>query len=203
MNHVRTIVITLLFSGLFLLPVVTSADTGTRVHAFTDRSEPVSFSDLTFSSGYAWGELEGSEDIQIIPFSVRFGFDINELLGISGPGSLQVGIEPFVNTIIEPEGGVEAGLNVGLRYMTPLTDGVAIFGEISSGPAYFSIDTVEQGDYGFSFISQFGAGLQFELTHNVAFNAGYRYRHLSNAGLSEPNAGINTNELITGISFSY
>ena len=203
MNHVRAIVITVLLSGLFFIPRVTSADNGTRVHAFTDRSQPVSFSDLTFISGYAWGSLKGDEDIEVIPFSVRVGLDISELVGLSGPGMLQIGIEPFLNAIVEPEEGVEAGLNVGFRYLTPLADWVSIYGEISTGPAYFGIDTVEQGDEGFNFISQFGAGLQFEFARNIALNAGYRFRHLSNAGFSEPNDGINTNALITGISFSY
>lgn len=203
MHYVRAIVITVLFSGLFFIPAVTFADNGTRVHAFTDRSQPVRFNDLTFSSGYAWGSLKGDENIEVIPFSVRVGLDINELVGLSGPGTLQIGIEPFLNAIVEPEDGVEAGLNVGFRYLTPLADWVSVYGEISSGPVYFSIDTVEQGDEGFNFISQFGAGLQFEFARNIALNAGYRFRHLSNAGLSDPNDGINTNALITGISFSY
>ena len=203
MAYVKRIVSVVICSCLFLFPRVSSADQDTRVHAFTDRSQPVRFNDLTISSGYAWGELKRNEDLSIIPFSARVGFDINELVGMRGPSSLQFAIEPFVNTIIEPEDGVEVGLNVGLRYMTPLTDGISIFGEISSGPAYFSIDTVEQGDDGFNFISQFGAGLQFELKHDIALNAGYRFRHMSNAGFSDPNDGINTNAIITGISFIY
>ncbi|MCG8377104.1 MAG: acyloxyacyl hydrolase [Chlorobiales bacterium] len=147
--------------------------------------------------------MKGNDNLEIIPFSVRFGFDINALVGVRGPAELQFGVEPFLNTIVAPEEGVEAGFNVGFRYITPVTDGVSIFGEISSGPAYLSIDTVEQGDGGFNFISQFGAGLQFELTRNVALNAGYRFRHLSNAGFSEPNRGINSDVLLAGISFGY
>ena len=203
MAYVKRIVSVVICSCLFLFPRVSSADQDTRVHAFTDRSQPVRFDNLTFSTGYVWGDLKDSDDLEIIPFSVRFGFDINEFIGLRGPSTLQLGVEPFLNTIITPEEGVEVGFNVGFRYIAPVTDGVSIFGEISSGPAYFSIDTVEQGDEGFNFISQFGAGLEFEITNKVAFTAGYRYRHLSNAGLDDPNSGINTNALITGISFSY
>ncbi len=203
MIHVRTVVAAILFSGLFLFSPAASADTPTRVHAFTDRSQPVSFNDLTFSSGYVWGELKGNEDLEIIPFSVRVGFDINDFAGIRGRSSLQLGIEPFVNTIIAPDRGIEAGINIGLRYLTPVADGVSVFGEISSGPAYFGIDTVEQGDGGFNFLSQFGAGLQVVVTDRMAFNAAYRFRHLSNAGFTQPNDGINTNAIIAGLSFSY
>ena len=203
MAYVKRIVSVVICSCLFLFPQVSSADQNTRVRAFTDRSQPVRFDNLTFSTGYVWGDLKDNDDLEIIPFSVRFGFDINEFIGLRGPSTLQLGVEPFLNTIITPEEGVEVGFNVGFRYIAPVTDGVSIFGEISSGPAYFSIDTVEQGDEGFNFISQFGAGLEFEITNKVAFTAGYRYRHLSNAGLDDPNSGINTNALITGVSFSY
>ncbi|MCW8814873.1 MAG: acyloxyacyl hydrolase [Chlorobium sp.] len=201
--NVKAIVAAVIFSGLFLFPRISSADSSTRIHAFTDRHQSVSFNDLTFSSGYVWGELKGDEDLEIIPFSVRVGLDINDFAGIHGDSSLQLGIEPFVNTIIAPDRGIEAGINIGLRYMTPMADGVSIFGEISSGPAYFGIDTVEQGDAGFNFLSQFGAGLQVELSRNMAFNTAYRFRHLSNAGFTQPNDGINTNAIIAGLSFSY
>ncbi|WP_294345227.1 acyloxyacyl hydrolase [Prosthecochloris sp.] len=201
--HIRKVVVALIVTCFSLSPLVASADSSTRVHAFTDRVEPFRFSELSFSSGYARGELRRDDDLEVIPFSVRVGFDISDFVGLSGPGALQLGIEPFVNTIVAPEDGVEIGLNVGFRYITPLTDEISFYGEIGSGPAYFSIDTVEQGDDGFNFLSQIGAGFQFELAHNLAFNAGYRFRHLSNAGFSDPNDGINTNAFITGISISY
>jgi len=197
------IVVSVLFSGLLLFPRISSADTSAPDHAFTDQHQSVRSNDLTFSTGYVWGELKGNEDIGIIPFSVRLGLEINDFAGIHGESSLQLGIEPFVNTIIAPDRGIEAGINIGLRYMTPVADGVSVFGEISSGPVYFGIDTIEQGDAGFNFLSQLGAGLQVDLTRNMAFNAAYRFRHLSNAGISQPNSGINTNAIIAGLSFSY
>ena len=199
----KTIISAIVISTLILFPEVSFTKTEPGAAATEQRSQRVRFNELTFSSGYGWGELKGNDNLEIIPFSVRFGFDINALVGVRGPAELQFGVEPFLNTIVAPEEGVEAGFNVGFRYIAPVTDGVSIFGEISSGPAYLSIDTVEQGDGGFNFISQFGAGLQFELTRNVALNAGYRFRHLSNAGFSEPNSGINSDVLLAGISFGY
>ena len=199
----KTIISAIVISTLILFPEISFAEAEPGAAAPEQRSQRVRFNELTFSSGYGWGELKGNDNLEIIPFSVRFGFDINALVGVRGAAELQFGVEPFLNTIVAPEEGVEAGFNVGFRYITPVTDGVSVFGEISSGPAYLSIDTVEQGDGGFNFISQFGAGLQFELTRNVALNAGYRFRHLSNAGFSEPNRGINSDVLLAGISFGY
>ena len=199
----KTIISAIVISTLILFPEASFAKTEPGAAAPEQRSQRVRFNELTFSSGYGWGELKGNDNLEIIPFSVRFGFDINALVGVRGPAELQFGVEPFLNTIVAPEEGVEAGFNVGFRYITPVTDGVSIFGEISSGPAYLSIDTVEQGDGGFNFISQFGAGLQFELSRDVALNAGYRFRHLSNAGFSQPNNGINSDVLLAGISFGY
>ena len=200
---VKAIISSLVISALILFPEASFAETDAGIAAHEERSQQIRFNELALLSGYGWGELKGNDNLEIIPFSVRFGFDINELVGMRGPSTLQLGVEPFLNTIIAPGEGIEAGFNIGFRYMAPVTDGISIFGEISSGPAYFSIDTVEQGDEGFNFISQFGAGLQFELTRSVALNAGYRFRHLSNAGFSDPNKGINSNMLLTGISFSY
>lgn len=202
-SFAKKLVTALVFSGLVLFPLVSSADQDSRIHAAADRSGPVRFNELAFGTGYVWGELKGDDSIEIIPFSVRVGFDINKLVGIRGSNTLQLSVEPFVNTIVVPEGGIEAGLNVGFRYKAPMKDGVSFFGEVSSGPAYFSIDTVEQGDYEFNFLSQFGAGLEFALTEKVALDVGYRFRHLSNAGFSQPNNGINTNALIAGIVFHY
>jgi len=201
--NVKIIVVSVLFSGLLLFPRISSADTSAPDHAFTNQDQSVRSNYLIFSTGYVRGELKGNEDLEIIPFSVRVGLDINNFAGIHGESSLQLGIEPFINTIIAPDRGIEAGINIGLRYLTPVADGVSVFGEISSGPAYFGIDTVEQGDAGFNFLSQFGAGLQVDLTRNMAFNTAYRFRHLSNAGISQPNSGINTNAIIAGFSFSY
>ena len=199
----RAFVCTVFFAVFVLFSPAGYAETATGGHSSSGGSQPARSNDVTFSSGYAWGELKRNDDIRIIPFSARVGIDINEFAGLRGPNILQLGIEPFVNTIIEPDEGIEAGLNIGFRYIAPLTGGISVFGEISSGPAYLSIDTVEQGDAGFNFISQFGAGFLFALSDDVVFNAGYRFRHLSNANLSSPNDGIDTNYLVTGFSFTY
>ncbi len=161
------------------------------------------FNDLSINSGYTWGDVRYNDRIKIVPFSIRKGFDISRSVGMDGPGVLQLGIEPFFNTIIEPDEGYEAGLNVGLRYIAPVSNGVSFYGEILSGPMYLSIDTVEQDEPGLNFLSQIGAGIQVDLSSDVAFITGYRWRHLSNANLRKPNMGINTNYILAGFSFVY
>lgn len=190
-------------SALLLFPHVLKADSSTRTLVSFDPPQPVRFCELGFQSGYVWGELKHKDNLEIIPFSARLGFDINELVGMKGPNMLQLGVEPFVNTILAPENGIEAGLQIGLRYIASLNEFVSVFGEISSGPTYFGIDTFEQGDYRFNFLSRFSTGLDFAVTRLVSLQAGYRFRHLSNAKLSTPNAGINSNAFFTGISFKY
>ncbi len=161
------------------------------------------FNDLSVSSGYTWGDIRYDDRMRIIPFSIRKGFDISRFVGMDGPGALQLGVEPFFNTIIEPEEGYEVGLNVGFRYIAPVADGLSLYGEILSGPMYLSIDTVEQDEPDLNFVSQIGAGIHVDLSGNVAFITGYRWRHLSNANLSKPNLGINTNYILAGFSFVY
>ena len=157
------------------------------------------------TTGYAWGRLKRSYvTYEALPLSIRVGFDVNSLLGIeSRKGTVQLSLEPFLNKVIAPEQGMEAGLDVFARYLYRVGPSVRLVAEIGSGPTYLSIDTREQGPDGFNFLNQFGAGTQVILADNCALTLGYRFRHLSNAGLRATNVGINTNMLALGVSFLY
>lgn len=60
---------------------------------------------------------------------------------------------------------------------------------VSSGPAYYSDDTFGTLDIGgqFQFISRFGVDWRIDKNWRV----GYRYEHTSNAGIDNPNPGLN------------
>ena len=69
---------------------------------------------------------------------------------------------------------------------------------------FLSIKSVEQGDAGFNFLDQLGAGLQYKVSERTAIFGGYRFRHISHAGLADrPNGGINSNALVAGFSWLY
>ena len=135
---------------------------------------------------------------------MRFGFDMNSLVGIKDrDGTLQLALEPFANPVIKPDSGVETGLDVFIRYLYPVSSSVKLVSEIGTGPMYLSVKTAEQGKGGFNFLNQFGVGAQLALSGNSALTIGYRFRHLSDAGISQPNSGINSNALVISYSILY
>jgi len=170
-----------------------------------DTHEGVHLDEIAIGSGYAWGHMKFTEaDFNAVPLFVRFGFDMNSVFGMqNSKGTLQLAFEPFCNPVTEPDSGVEAGLDVFIRYLHPVAPSVKLVAEIGSGPMYLSIDSEEQGDAGFNFLNQFGLGAQFAVSDNSAITLGYRFRHLSNAGTSQPNRGINSNAVVVSYSLLY
>lgn len=166
----------------------------------------VFLNELSIGSGYIRGSLKrNSDDLVVHPAIVRIGFNINSLVGITGSRStLQFALEPFVNPVSDPEDGFEAGCAIGLRYFHELAGPVDIFMEASVAPMFLSIDTAELGKAGFNFLDQIGAGLQYKISDRSAVFAGYRWRHISHAGLVDrSNDGINSNALVAGFSWLY
>jgi hypothetical protein len=53
----------------------------------------------------------------------------------------------------------------------------------------------------FQFSSQAGTGLHWFLDRTTALTASYRIRHISNAGISRQNSGLNTHFFTIGVSF--
>lgn len=170
-----------------------------------DDKKSFRLNELGIGGGYAGGWLKYSKrhyDAYLL--SLRFGYDVSRLVGLSGNStSLQLSFDPFVNVVDANETGVAAGVTVFARYFLPVVKDFKLFGEIGSGPVYLSIFTEEQEDPNFSFLSQFGLGAQLKLSEQIAVSVAARKRHLSNAGLRDPNHGINTEGVFTGISFLY
>lgn len=192
--------------GLFrLLLIVCLIIPGKLNSAAAGAHDGVHLDEIAIGSGYAWGHMKFTEaDFNAVPIFVRVGFDMNSALGMKeSKGTLQLALEPFCNPVTEPDSGVETGLNVFFRYLHPVAPSVKLVGEIGSGPMYLSIDSREQGEAGFNFLNQFGLGAQVSVSDNSAITLGYRFRHLSNAGTSEPNRGINSNAVVLSYSLLY
>ena len=114
-------------------------------------------------------------------------------------GSLSIHLEPQFNPVIAPETDFEFGIGLGVQYTHPLTDRLSAYISGSAGPHYISVVTRDQAN-GFIFSSAIGAGLYFFITKNSALSLGYRLRHLSNAGFTTPNQGINSHFGVIGYS---
>ena len=158
--------------------------------------------EIGFLTGYGTASLEKkSADYEVIPILPRFGFDINPLKGNIG-GDLELIAEPIMNIVISPDANVEFGASFLLKYSGHITSRIAPYIEGGIGMVNTTQHTHEQGTQ-FNFLPQVGAGLQFFLNNNLALTGGYRYRHMSNAGLSDDNSGINHHFILVGVSYFF
>lgn len=96
--------------------------------------------------------------------------------------------------------GIEFGLNCGLvlRY-TPLQH-LGIYGGLSAGPHYVSATPARQAR-GFIFSDNAFAGMHVKCAENTWIDLRIGFRHISNAGLREPNGGVNNLMLSGGCVF--
>ena len=157
-------------------------------------------------TGYAAAPLsEKTGDYEIIPLLPQFGFDINPLarkLNIKPKGVFSFVVEPLMNVVINPDTNAEVGCSGFLKYSQKVTSRIAPYIEGGVGMIYTTQHTHEQGTQ-YNFITQAGVGLQFFLTHKWALTGGYRFRHLSNAGLDGDNEGINHHFALMGMSYFF
>ncbi|NTU52556.1 MAG: acyloxyacyl hydrolase [Chlorobiaceae bacterium] len=202
MKQKKLCVFSLQLQGLILVSVLLTAATS---FAAADTRRGFQLDEIAIGSGYADGHLKFTRaTYKAVPAYLRFGFDMSSTVGMQeSKGRLQLAFEPFCNPVTKPESGVESGLNVFFRYLHPLSASMKLVSEIGSGPMYLSIDSEEQGKAGFNFLNQFGLGAQLAVTGKSAITIGYRFRHLSNGGTSQPNRGINTNTAVISYSWLY
>lgn len=112
-------------------------------------------------------------------------------------GSLSGFLETQFNPAVNPDDNFEFGISPGIQYRYPFAEKLAGYLLASIGPHYISLTTARQAN-GFIFSNTIGGGFYYSLSGNSAITLGYRLRHLSNAGLAEPNLGINTHFITLG-----
>jgi lipid A 3-O-deacylase len=161
---------------------------------------------LAAHSGFSWSAIDG-DDIQTVPAAIRIEFNTNELIQLSPKyGRLNIGIEAFGNSTIEPELGLLVGVAAMIKYSYDVNDILSLYLEGGAGPNYLSLGTYEQSKSGFNFYDQIGAGIELRpgprSPHSLIL--GYRFGHISHAGLrSSRNRGIETDTIIFGFSTKF
>ncbi|MEO6027975.1 MAG: acyloxyacyl hydrolase [Candidatus Binatia bacterium] len=74
------------------------------------------------------------------------------------------------------------------------------FIEAGEGAVYTDLRKQDLGSR-LQFTSQFGVGLEYEISPDMAVGIQARYRHMSNAGMASSNPGINTIYGLVGLTF--
>lgn len=128
----------------------------------------------------------------MLPLIYRVGYDFSE------NGSLN--LEPYVGRVCEPTGGWEFGLPIFLRWKHRLYGPLAVFVDGGAGPMLLGVSTHEEAKR-FNFVDQVGLGFEWRLADGRVWEVGGRFRHVSNAGLHDVNAGIDGITVHMGVTF--
>lgn len=162
--------------------------------------------EIAVGGGYVSGNLRRNPvDLEMAPVFVRFGFNVNGLFRLDSVAhTIQIAFEPFIDRVFQPSVAGSAGWDLFLRYRHQLTSRLDAYVEVGGGPVYWGLATYEQGRAGWNFLDQIGGGYRLAITPRHGVFAGYRWVHVSRAGLdtkSRADKGINANGLVVGYTW--
>jgi hypothetical protein len=156
---------------------------------------------MGLEGGYAiklWGR-NNFDMFQVLP-SVTFP--------ISGPkgrswwrGVWEYKMEGVFGFMVNHDNRIEAGFSpLGVKYNF-IGDGRFVpYTELLMGAVYLDAPRNRQGSH-FNFIESFTVGTQYFVTKDLAMLVSVRFRHLSDAGIDEPNQGFNSGHLMFGVTY--
>jgi hypothetical protein len=100
-----------------------------------------------------------------------------------------------------PEGSLdyEFGLNLGIRNFIECNPGWYLYQMLGSGPHFFSANLTRQAR-GFIFSDNLAFGSFIRLKKSCFLNVQAGIRHISNANIHLPNRGVNTYNIMLGLS---
>jgi len=162
----------------------------------------------SIAGGYGFGVgLMGSnngniKELRYATVIPRWGIGLGDPLAESSwyEGNFDLLVEAPMLFEYHPEHGFAGGGTLMLRYNFLQLERVVPFIEGGAGVLGTDLDLKEQAD-GFNFSLQAGLGFHLFVLPRVAITAESRFHHISNAGLRNPNSGINDCLFLIGTSF--
>jgi lipid A 3-O-deacylase len=153
--------------------------------------------ELGLQAGYQFGVTNNSQSITFLP-------RVGRVMWVGGdehPGVVTLGVEGLFSHFFETNSAMELGGGPLLRYRM-VRDWVQPYAEVGVGMLYNDLKNFSLGSR--ILFSVAGAvGVQVPLGERFGLTAGYRFRHISNAGQSSINPGLNSNIFVVGVSFAY
>jgi lipid A 3-O-deacylase len=142
------------------------------------------------------------EDIQFVYVTPRWGVGISDRLGDRSwyRGNFELILEGTFLYIFEPKSGRAGGLAPVFRYNFLTGTRIVPFLQAGAGVIALDADLERQAD-GLNFILQSGLGLHFFISQSTALTGEWRFHHISNAGIHNRNAGINSSLFMLGVTF--
>ncbi|MBL7151622.1 MAG: acyloxyacyl hydrolase [Candidatus Omnitrophica bacterium] len=165
------------------------------------------FEGIEFLTGFEWGKIhDTTRNYNVVPFLVAFDFTLKPLLqkiNINPSPLVQFQIEPFLSFITSPHSNVELGTSFLFKVgLLPQGSKLQPYVKAGVGMIYLTQHFGEQGTQ-FNFIESGGVGVHYLLRKNIFLTVEGRMRHLSNAGIAEPNHGVNTYFALAGLSYEF
>jgi opacity protein-like surface antigen len=197
LNLVRVIICCSLF--LYACPALCGTDSEPNAE-----QSKMCLKRVTMLTGYGSASMEDGH-YEVVPILIQFHFDINpfvQKLGVKTGGDFEFIAEPLMNVVTNPNANAEVGISFLLRYEDTIVSRLRWFFEGGVGAMYTSQHTQEQGSQ-YDFLPQAGLGLQYSLTKKLALTGEYRWRHMSNAGATSPNHGLNHNFALVGLTYFF
>lgn len=184
--------------GALLAACVARADPGAEEGIFRQGA-------LHSGASAGWGHgfelFNEQDDVRMLATFPHVGVGLSDPLGRSWyRGNFDLALEPQLFVNLDPSGGRAGGAALYLRYHLLATERFVPFVGAGSGMLGLDFDGRHQDD-GFNFILQAGAGGYVFLTDRTAFSLDARWHHISNAGLRDPNHGIDSALLLTGVTW--
>jgi opacity protein-like surface antigen len=116
--------------------------------------------------------------------------------------AVEPGVEGWFQYYLSPHSATAQGLKLALRYHFIGLGRLVPYLEGTAGAGGTSLQVPEINST-FTFVLEAGLGLSYFVNDTVALNAGYRFQHISNGHVSNPNRGFNSDSGVVGVSFYF
>ena len=153
--------------------------------------------EVGLQAAYSFGITNNA---QMVTFFPRVG-RVMKILDGPAPGVVTFGIEGMFSRVYETSHAMELGGGLLLRYRMAFAR-VQPYAELEGGMLYEGLHHFSLGS-NVLFTCQGAVGLQIPIAERLALTAGYRFRHISNAGQSRNNPGLNSNLLAAGLAYAF
>jgi len=119
-------------------------------------------------------------------------------------GQISLGAEMVYLEFREPLLTHGVGFTPRIKYTFVALGRVRPYAEFAGGPFWTDLGgRIREQANEFNFVLTGGVGVSWFITPQIAFNAGYRFHHISNAGTAFPNLGLNASLPFGGFSFYF
>ncbi|MEL6638092.1 MAG: acyloxyacyl hydrolase [Bacteroidota bacterium] len=184
---IATLVVILVLLGFWGLPAA-SAQEGTMPTKGLRK--------LGFTFAY------GNQDLLAVDYHYRFGaINLQYYHGLINRRNwdLELLVQPLLvstrfislRDINDRRRGFEFGANLSILARKKLwEDRLSCYAYVGYGP-HFVNDVIERQREGFLFTNNYFVGVDIRLEKNLVLDLSYGFRHISNANLMQPNAGVN------------